>query len=66
MPRIIIACPNSGEDVPTGHRTQDLDLASMEGSRAFRCPVCTSIHTWRSDDAHVEAGHSDASHYTTA
>jgi hypothetical protein len=56
MPRIIIACPTSGEDVPTGHRTQDLDLASMEGTRAFRCPVCKSIHNWSAEDARVEAG----------
>lgn len=61
MPRIIIACPISGEDVPTGHRTQDLDLASMEGSRAFRCPVCKTIHNWCAEDARVEAGLAHAS-----
>jgi len=48
MPRIITVCPTSGEDVPTGHRTQDLDLSSMEGTRAFRCPVCKTVHNWKS------------------
>jgi hypothetical protein len=56
MPRIIIACPTSGEDVPTGHRTQDLDLTRMEGTRAFRCPVCKAVHNWSAEEAHVEVG----------
>ncbi len=60
MPRIIIACPTSGEDVPTGHRTQDLDLSVMEGTRAFRCPVCKSVHNWSADEAHVEVGQAEA------
>ena len=62
MPRIIIACPTSGEDVPTGHRTQDLDLSVMEGTRAFRCPVCKAVHNWSSAEAHVEAGQPEAAH----
>jgi hypothetical protein len=60
MPRIIIACPTSGEAVPTGHRTQDLDLSSMEGTRAFRCPVCNSVHDWSAGDAHIEEGLTEA------
>lgn len=62
MPRIIIACPTSGEDVPTGHRTQDLDLSSMEGTRAFRCPVCKSVHNWSAAEARIEAGIPEAAH----
>ena len=62
MPRIIIACPASGEDVPTGHRTQDLDLSSMEGTRAFRCPVCKSVHNWSAAEARVETGMPEAAH----
>ena len=60
MPRIIISCPTSGEDVPTGHRTQDLDLASMEGTRAFRCPVCNAVHDWSAAEGHAETGQTDA------
>lgn len=66
MPRIIIVCPTSGEDVPTGHRTQDFDLASMEGTRAFRCPVCKAVHNWSAREAHVEAGLPDAAHIRAA
>jgi hypothetical protein len=62
MPRIIIACPTSGEDVPTGHRTQDLDLSGMEGTRAFRCPVCKAVHNWSAADAHVEAAQHEVAH----
>ena len=62
MPRIIIACPTSGEDVPTGHRTQDLDLSSMDGTRAFRCPVCKSIHNWSAAEARIETGSPEAAH----
>jgi hypothetical protein len=60
MPRIITRCPTTGEDVPTGHRTQDLDLAEMVGTRSFRCPVCNAIHAWGSAEARVETGFTDA------
>jgi hypothetical protein len=66
MPRIIIACPTSGEDVPTGHRTQDLDLSSMEGTRAFRCPVCKAVHNWSAAEAHIEVGLPEAAHSRAA
>jgi LSD1 subclass zinc finger protein len=56
MPRIIIHCPATGQEVPTGHRTQDLDLNLMEGARSFRCPVCHSVHAWSRDEAQVEPG----------
>jgi len=55
MPRIIIDCPTTGAAVPTGHRTQDFDLASIVEPRSFRCPVCQKVHTWRGHDARVEA-----------
>ena len=54
MPRIIVSCPSTGEDVPTGHRTQDLDLAKMADTRSFRCPVCQQVHVWSGADARVE------------
>jgi hypothetical protein len=62
MPRIIIACPTSGEDVPTGHRTQDLDIVGMEGMRAFRCPVCNQVHSWGAEEGRVEVGLPEAAH----
>jgi len=54
MPRIIISCPTTGAEVPTGHRTQDFDLAAVVEPRSFRCPVCHQIHAWRGVDARVE------------
>ena len=56
MPRIIIVCPTTGADVPTGHRTQDFDLAAVVEPRSFRCPVCNQVHAWRGADARVEGG----------
>ncbi len=56
MPRIIVSCTATGAPVPTGHRTQDLDLASMIGTRSFRCPTCNAVHAWSAQDAHVEVG----------
>jgi hypothetical protein len=54
MPRIIISCPTTGADVPTGHRTQDFDLAAVVEPRSFRCPVCHQVHAWCGEDARVE------------
>ena len=56
MPRIIISCPTTGADVPTGHRTQDFELSAVTEPRSFRCPVCREVHAWRGDDARVEGG----------
>jgi hypothetical protein len=56
MPRIIISCPTTGADVPTGHRTQDFELSAMTEPRSFRCPVCQKVHAWCGDDARVEHG----------
>ena len=54
MPRIMISCPTSGADVPTGHRTQDFELSEVIAPRSFRCPVCQQIHSWRGDEAWIE------------
>ena len=56
MPRIIISCPTSGQDVPTGHRSQDFELQAMVETRSFRCPVCHQVHAWSGADARVEHG----------
>ena len=56
MPRIIIACPTTGADVPTGHRTQDFDPAAIVEPRSFRCPLCHQVHAWCGHDARIEAG----------
>ncbi len=56
MPRIIISCPTTGADVPTGHRTQDFELSAVIEPRAFRCPVCRQVHAWCGKDARIEGG----------
>jgi hypothetical protein len=54
MPRIIISCPTTGQNVPTGHRTQDFALCDVTEPRSFRCPVCHQVHRWLGCDARVE------------
>lgn len=54
MPRIIINCPTTGENVPTGHRSKDFNLEAVVEPRSFRCPVCHEIHTWRGSEARIE------------
>lgn len=54
MPRIIIRCPTTGQDVPTGHRTKDFQPAEIVEPRSFRCPVCQEVHQWRGSDARIE------------
>lgn len=54
MPRILISCPTTGAEVPTGHRTQDFSPSAMVEPRSFRCPVCHEVHAWRGEDARIE------------
>jgi hypothetical protein len=54
MSRIMMTCPSTGSIVPTGHRTPEIKLGEGTGTRSFRCPVCSQIHTWEEKDAHVE------------
>jgi hypothetical protein len=54
MPRILISCPTTGAEVPTGHRTQDFERVAMAETRSFRCPVCHQVHAWGADEARVE------------
>lgn len=56
MPRILISCPNTGEEVPTGHRTPSLHLSEIVEKRAFRCAACGKIHDWVGRDAWEEQG----------
>ena len=38
----------------------------MEGTRAFRCPVCKAVHNWSAQEARVEEGVPEAAHYRAA
>lgn len=54
MPRIMTNCPASSQLVPTGHRTANLRIDTMIGSRSFRCPACSQVHAWTAPEAVVE------------
>lgn len=54
MYRIMTTCPTSGALVPTGHRTSEIDLATMTITRSFRCTVCKEVHTWAAHEATIE------------
>ncbi|HEV2530301.1 hypothetical protein [Phenylobacterium sp.] len=55
MPRILTTCPTTGQEVPTGYRSADVDLETESGSWSFRCTVCEQVHAWTASEASVEA-----------
>lgn len=55
MPRIVTTCPTTGQTVPTGYRSTDLDLEQLAGPMSFRCTACEKVHAWMATDASVEA-----------
>jgi hypothetical protein len=55
MPRVLIHCPKTGAEIPTG-REQEIDefeRANLQGEVAD-CPACGGTHPWNSSDAHLE------------
>ena len=58
MPPILIACPATGELVPTGARATDAeDLEYLpEKNLLIACPGCGRDHEWTRQDAVVAAG----------
>jgi hypothetical protein len=54
MARILTNCPDTGDLVPTGHRTADVDLTSLSEPRSFRGPRCQKVHSWTRDTAIIE------------
>jgi hypothetical protein len=55
MARILTICPTTGQEVPTGYRSADIDLETNEGSWSFRCSVCEQVHAWTASEAIVAA-----------
>jgi hypothetical protein len=57
MALIVIKCPTTAEDVPTGMAT---DRAAWDRlppiwlGEPFRCPKCGEIHVWTKNDAWLE------------
>jgi hypothetical protein len=54
MSRILTTCPTTGESVPTGYRSADIDLADAKGAWSFRCSVCQQVHAWTASEARTE------------
>ncbi len=48
---VTVACPNTGEQVPTGLRVNGATI-DIPGGR-FRCDSCAEVHTWTKADAKV-------------
>jgi hypothetical protein len=54
MPRIVTTCPTTGQTVPTGYRSADLDLEELVGPMSFRCTACEKVHAWTAMDVSIE------------
>lgn len=54
MADVMIKCPKTGGDVPTGVTmdSSSFEAAEMSGN-SFTCPDCGELHTWSKDDAWV-------------
>lgn len=55
MPRIVTTCPTTGQTVPTGYRSADLDLEQLTGPMSFRCAACEKVHVWTATEVSIEA-----------
>lgn len=54
MPMVMIKCPKTGKDVPTGIAMdkKSFDTSQMSGNR-LRCPHCGDTHVWNKSDAYI-------------
>lgn len=52
---IVITCPTTGNDVPTGIAMDQasFDSAALRGN-SFTCPACGKVHAWDKKDARVK------------
>ena len=49
---VVIRCPRTGREVPTGVVTDIHDFASLpKGKTELRCPACGATHVWSREDA---------------
>ncbi len=52
--RVLFTCPAGDRSVFTGHRMRPAEFSALKDPRSFRCPVCSSIHTWTTETAWCE------------
>lgn len=53
--RVLINCPRTGEPVETVLRLRPSAFEALKGQFSFRCPRCAQVHSWRKDEAWLEA-----------
>jgi hypothetical protein len=53
--RILIHCPETGTPVETVLRLRPSAFDLLKGEHSFRCPRCGQVHSWRKEDAWLEA-----------
>ena len=51
---VVVACPNTGREVPTGIVTDSMSFANLpKGDAQFSCPACGQSHKWTRSDARL-------------
>jgi hypothetical protein len=53
--RVLVRCPETGEAVGTVLRLRPSAFEALSGEHGFRCARCGKVHTWRKEDAWLEA-----------
>jgi hypothetical protein len=49
---VVIVCPKTGQEVPTGVVTDIESFADLpKGKSEFQCAVCGDVHEWSATDA---------------
>ena len=51
MAMVMISCPNTGRDVPTGIETDPSSFETFGAAAPIRCPVCGRDHAWSKTNA---------------
>ena len=54
MRSIIITCPNTGQEVPTGFKMDEEGFAAATlTENPFTCPACGQVYDWDMKDARL-------------
>ena len=51
MAMVMISCPNTGRDVPTGIETDPSSFESFGAAAPIHCPACGRHHAWSKTNA---------------
>lgn len=57
MSQVLITCPVSGEEVPTGiSLPPELFEEAVFADNSVTCPACGQVHVWSKEDAFLRNG----------